>query len=206
MLENGKIIIEVYREKKPEEFTGFLADKDSRVETGSASAMTAAQAASLSLRAAAYVTAAQPENERAAYLARNLEILRNYMIKLIDEDVKCRAPLRKAFQVGDARAVEACRHTACAINEEIIGMMTQLADFNAELIEMVPDEAAHYVGESTVLVKAAMELSRLFIFNMVKPCTDETYKYVTHRENEITFEATGKTADGILQKVEEKIK
>lgn len=206
MLENGKIIIEVYREKKPEEFTAFLADKDSRVETGSASAMTAAQAAALSAKAAAYVTEAQPENERAAYIARNLEILRTYMIKLIDEDVKCRAPLRKAFQVGDARAVEACRHTACAINEEIIGMMTQLIDFNNELIELAPEEAAHYVGESTVLAKAAMEISRLFIFNMVKPCKDETYKFVTHRENEITFENFGKTADSILEKVEEKVK
>lgn len=206
MLENGKIIIEVYKEKKPEEFTKFLADKNSRVEAGSASALTAAQAAALAERAAAYATELYPDNERAAYIAHNLEILRGYMVNLIDEDVKCRGPLRKAMQVGEAREIEACRHPACAINEEVINMMTKLLDFNAELIDICPDDAKHLIGESVMLAQSAMNVSRIYVLNMVSPCKDETYKYVTRRENELTFDAYGKIADGIMAKVNEAIK
>ena len=90
-----KLIIEIFREKNAEEFTKALAAPDSRLETGSAAAMTAAVAMSLAARAAA---ACDQSGEKAQYIARNIETLRGYMVHLIDEDVKSRGPLRRAVK------------------------------------------------------------------------------------------------------------
>ena len=48
-----KLVIEIFKEKNAEEFTKALAAHDSRLETGSAAAVTAAVAMSLAARAAA---------------------------------------------------------------------------------------------------------------------------------------------------------
>ena len=109
------IKIEIFKLKNADELTRSLADPESRIETGSGAAMTAALAMALLERAAALTVKALPGNERADYIFRNAEILRTYMVHLIDEDVKSRGPLRRALQEGDARNIEAARQPAVAI-------------------------------------------------------------------------------------------
>ena len=98
-----KITIEIFRKKLPDDLTKSLADPDSRCDVGSAAALTAASAAALLARAAARTPAEGESGERVAYIARNAEILRAYMIHLIDEDVKSRGPLRRAVKEGSSR-------------------------------------------------------------------------------------------------------
>ena len=88
------IKIEIFKLKNADELTKTLADPESRADTGSAAAMTAALAASLLARGASLTAEKVPENERVDYILRNAEILRSYMVHLIDEDVKSRNPLR----------------------------------------------------------------------------------------------------------------
>ena len=196
------IKIEIFKLKNADELTRSLADPESRIETGSGAAMTAALAMALLERAAALTVKALPGNERADYIFRNAEILRTYMVHLIDEDVKSRGPLRRALQEGDARNIEAARQPAIAIPGEVINMMGQALELNKELTALCPKDALHYLGESAELSMAAIRSARMFIIDMSDKCSDDTYRYVIRRENEITLSSCEACAAEILKAAE----
>ena len=139
------IKIEIYRQKNAEDFTAVLADPDSRLETGSGAAATAAVASAFLCRAAGLTARTAGENERVAYIARNAEILRKYMVHLIDEDVHSRGPLRRAMNEGGAQEIEAARQPAVSIAREIVNMMGQLIDLAGELAAICPHR--RHVGQ-----------------------------------------------------------
>jgi len=180
-----KIKIEVFKNKNADELTLSLADPASRAQSGSAAAMTAATAVSLMKRVAAVCLDKDADSERAQWLDRNCETLRKYMVQLVDEDVKCRGPLAKAMKEGGPREIEAARHPACAICEEIVNMMQQSLGLMAELKSLCPVECVHFVREAAYFAYAAIKASQEFILDMVTYCSDETYVFVTRRENEI---------------------
>ena len=95
------IKIEIYRNMSSDELTTKLADPENKAGTGSAAAASAALAASLLERASRLIAQRTEGNERVDWLVRNTELLRSYMVKLIDEDIKCHGPLRKALKEGD---------------------------------------------------------------------------------------------------------
>lgn len=183
-----KILVEVFKKKTMEELSLALADPDSRLDTGSGAAAVAAVAAALMCRAAAITAKTAGGGDRLDYICRNGEILRSYMVHLIDEDVKCRGPLRRAVKEGDARAIEAARQPGSAIPAEIVNMMGKLLELIEELCPMCPKEAAHYLRESTQLALSAAGSARDFILDMASHCSDETYRFVTRRENELLME------------------
>ncbi len=196
------IKIEIFKLKNADELTRSLADPESRIETGSGAAMTAALAMALLERAAALTVKALPDHERADYILRNAEILRTYMVHLIDEDVKSRNPLRRALKEGDARNIEAARQPAIAIPGEIINMMGQALELDKELTALCPKDALHYLGESAELSMAAIRASRMFILDMSDKCSDDTYRYIIRRENEITLKACEECAAKVIAAAE----
>lgn len=194
-----KIVIDVFRKKTIEEFSEILSEEKARIETGSASAAAASFAAALLKRAADSVVA---ENERLEYIKRNSEIIRNYMTYLVDEDVKCRGPMRKALKEGDCAKIEACIQPACAINSEIINMMQNLLEFCEEIFDYAPDDEKHYIVEAANLALSAVRMSVSYILNAVKSSSDDTYLYVTRRENEIFCSKCEEIAGRINKKSE----
>lgn len=183
-----KPTIEIFRRKDAEDFTKALSDPESRTAVGSGAAMTAAVAAAYLRRAAALTAAAQPENERAKYIERNSEILRGYMVRLIDEDVKCRGPLRRAIKENDARAIEAAHQPAVAITQEIVCMMTQCLDLANELAGFAAGESRTYIAAAAEMAMGAIRAAIRYTVDMSRECTDETYRFVIRRENEMTLE------------------
>lgn len=181
-----KLVIEIYRNKNSEELTKLIADPGSRLETGSGAALTAAVAAAYLCRAAA-VSAGEKPGERADYILRNAEILRGYMVHLIDEDVKSRGPLNRALKEGGEREIEAARQPAVSISGEIVNMMGKCLELGRELKELCPPAALHYVRESAETAMAAARTAVHYILDMSAKCSDETYRFVIHRENEITL-------------------
>ncbi len=202
---SDKLVIEIWKKKDPDEITKELASPQSRLEVGSASAMTAAAAAALVERAAAVCCENNASDERLTYILKNAEIIRGYMVHLIDEDVKSRGPMRQALKEGDERKIDATRQSAVCIDSEIINMMVQLMDFAGELADVCPKDKLHWLGEAAQLIMGAVESARIFIVNMADGSSDDTYRYVTRRENEITFEALRKVFNGIIEKVENAI-
>ena len=181
-----KLVIEILRNKNLDEFTKTLASSDAKAEEGSASAMCAAMSASLMARAADIISK-ENSGEEIEYLVRNSEILRNYMVRLIDEDVKCRGPLRRAYKEGGEKEIEASLYTACAINEEIISMMAKALELLLRLKSFECKKAFRFIIESSELAMAAVRVSRTAILDIAEKCIDETFVYVTKRENEITY-------------------
>ena len=205
MAESIKVNIDVFREKTAEEFTKALADPAGKLETGSACAVAAALSAALLERVAAIVAAERPEDQRAAYILKNAGILRGYMVHLIDEDVKSRGPLHKAELDGKKQEIEAARQPAVAICAEIANMMCQCLEFMDELKELCPKSALHYLGESANFAMSAVKGARLYIVDMADKSTDETYRFVIRRENEITLEKYSQVAQRVLDRAEEAI-
>ena len=221
------IKIEIFKQKNADELTKALSDPDSRMETGGAAAVTAALAASLLERAAAITKKTAGENERVDYILRNAEILRGYMIHLIDEDVKSRHPLRRALREGGEQEIEAARQPAVAIPAEVINMMGQMLELAKELCALCPRDAVHWLGECAELAKelcalcprdvghflgecaelamAAIRSARLYILDMSDKCSDETYRFVVRRENEITLSACEACAAEIRKAAEEAV-
>ena len=196
-----KITIEIFRKKLPEELTKALAEPDSRTDVGSGAALTAATAAAYFLRAAALTAEGTEGNERLAYMLRNGEIVRGYMVHLIDEDVKSRGPLRKAIKEGDARVIEAARQPAAAVANEIVNMMNQLLELLEELSALCCDDAGRFAAASADLAMGAIRASMRYLLDQASRCSDETYRYIVKRENEITLEACRQSYAKILEKV-----
>ena len=197
-----KIVIEVFKKKTMEELSQALADPDGKLETGSGAAVAASVAASLLCRAASVTGKTISSNERLDYIARNGEILRSYMVHLIDEDVKCRGPLKRAMMEGEARAIEAARQPAVSICAEIMNMMGKLLELARELCPLCPKEARHYLAESAELAMAAARSARSYIVDMAAYSSDETYRFVTRRENELLLAQFAPLAEEIIKSVE----
>lgn len=197
-----KITIEVFKKKPMEELSQALADPDGKLETGSGAAAVASVAAALLCRAAAATGKTVSGNERLDYIVRNGEILRGYMVHLIDEDVKCRGPLKRAIKEGDARTIEAARQPAVSICAEILNMMGKLLELAQELCPLCPKEAKHYLAESAELAMAAARTARSYIVDMAAYSSDETYRFVTHRENELLLAQFAPMAEEIIKSAE----
>ena len=138
--------------------------------------------------------------ERLDYMLRNGEILRGYMIHLIDEDVKCRGPLRKARKEGDERTIEAAMQPAAAIANEIVNMMHQLLELLDELADTCADDGKRFIAASADLAMGAIHACRRYVLELASHSSDDTYQYIVRRENEITLEACSARYDSILAK------
>lgn len=198
-----KMTIEIFRKKDAEEFTLALADPESRTAIGSGAAMTAAAAAAYLHRAAALCAQEQGEDERLAWLMRNSETLRSYMVKLIDEDVKCRGPLRRARSEGDAQAIEAAHQPAAAIANEIVNMMTQCLEMLEELTGRARGDAMTCIAAAAELAMGSIRACMHYCVALSRECSDETYRYVVRRENEMTREKFTPVYERILEKTKE---
>lgn len=183
-----KIVIEIYKTKTADELTKLIADSDSKLDTGSAAAMEAATAAALLCRAAGICQKAQ-NSERLDYIQRNAAKIREYMIYLIDEDVKARAPMKKHIADGsDERTIEASRQVAVSITNEIVNMMGNSLDLMRELSDMAVDGARRFIAEAAETALAAMKCAASYNRFIAGQSRDETYRFVAKRENEISIE------------------
>ena len=182
------IKIQIFRKMDAEGFTQALADPESRAQTGSGTAMTAAVASALLERAAKLTQAVLPEDERVAYIVRNSEILRSYMVNLIDEDVKARGPYRRALKEGDERSIEAAGQTVGAVCMEIVNMMEKTLELALELKEKCPEGEKHFILESADLALAAIRASMRFCVLWGDKSIEDTRRYVIRRENELQWQ------------------
>ena len=195
-----KLVIEIYRKKDPDELTKLLSEPESKLDLGSAAALTAADACAMGLRAAKLAAAEVSGNERLDYILRNLEKLREYMVYLIDEDVKCRSLLRRADKKGDEREIDAARQPACCICEEIINQMGNMLALLNELA-VQGKQGGMYISAAVHMSMAAMQSAMAFVLDMSAKSSDDTYVFVTRRENEITLEKTSAVAQTVLAKL-----
>ena len=107
------------------------------------------------------------------------------MVNLIDEDVKSKRPFSRALKEGGAREIEATIQTASCIDAEIVKMMKPCLEFLEELCPLCPAADRHFIREAAELAMSATRVAQSVIFTYAAMSTDDTYRFVTRRENEI---------------------
>ena len=103
---------------------------------------------------------------------------------------------------GEARTIEAARQPAVSICAEILNMMGKLLELAQELCPLCPKDARHYLAESAELAMAAARTARSYIVDMAAYSSDETYRFVTRRENELLLAQFAPLAEEIIKSVE----
>ena len=182
------IKIQIYRNETADNLTKKLADPGENADIGSAASASAALSASMLARAAVQIRETGGENEKLDWYVRNTEILRSYMVKLIDEDVKCRGPLRRALKEGDDRTIEAARQSAVSICLEIDNMMGQCINLAGEMAVLAGEEAKAELAAAADLAYGASKAAGRYILYMSSLSPDDTYRYVMKRENQLTMQ------------------
>lgn len=186
MAETG-LKIEIFRKKTMEDFSAALADPESRLDCGSGAAAVGSMAAALLSRAAKRIPLTEENREQMDWYLRNTEIVRSYMVNLIDEDVKCRAPLRRALKEGDGRKIEASRQAAVSICLETVNMMGKCLELSEGLSAFAEAEQSAWLKEGAELAYGASLAAGNFVLAMSALSPDDTYRYVMKRENELTM-------------------
>ena len=200
----NKLVLEIYRKHPFEKLTEELADPESRLNTGSSACAAGAVAFSLLNRAALLCRAALPEeNERVEYIVRNSASLRAYLAFLVDEDVKCRGPLRKARKGGGPDEIAACCQPASAIAAEAVNMMQKLLELDEELICLFPGKLPHFVFEAASLAFSAAEAAVPYILSVARLSDDDTYRYVTEKENHVYLDLCRELKEKIYSRLED---
>ena len=109
-------------------------------------------------------------------------------MKLVDEDVKCRNPLRRALKEGDDRRIEAARQASVSICLEIINMMGKCLEMAEELLSLSSTETVSCLGECADLAFASSKAASEYLLRTAALSPDDTYRYVIRRENELTLQ------------------
>ena len=123
------------------------------------------------------------------------------MVHLIDEDVKSKRPFARAKKEGGEREIEACIQTAACIDAEIVNMMKPCLEFLDELSPLCPAEERHLIREAAELAMCAVKVAQSVIFSYADQSSDETYRFVTHRENEIFLAERKELFESIVSKL-----
>ena len=187
------IKINIYRNNSIDELTSHISNPDDRANTGSAAAASAALAAALLARAAAACSSTFPQpteedKEKLNWYVRNTEILRSYMINLVDEDVKCHGPLRRALKEGEPQRIEASRQAAVSICLEIVNMMGICLEIAEGLIPFTDSVSRANVAACADLAYGASHAAGHYVLSLSEQSADDTYRYVMQRENELTMQ------------------
>ena len=182
------IEIDIYRNNTVAEWSEKLADPESRPDTGSAAATAAAVAASLLCRGFRIAAKDIEPDGQLDWYVRNSEILRDYMVRLIDEDVKCHGPLRRALKEGDEHRIEASRQAAVSICLEIVNMMGKCLEMAEGLLPYDDLRIRSCAAECAELAFSASRCAGDYILYMSRLSPDDTYRYVMKRENELTLQ------------------
>ena len=157
----------------------------------------------LVLRVAKNCAAANEGDERLDYIVRNSEILRGYMVHLIDEAVKSKGPINRAKKEGGPREIEASIQTATCIEAEIVNMTKPALEFALELCDRAAEEDKSLLAEAAELVMSACRVSQHVITAFASLSSDETYRYVTHRENEVFLAEREELYNKIIEKAKQ---
>ena len=197
-----KLKIEILKNDTVDTLTSKISTPEARPEAGSAAAASASFASALLERAAKEIARnveSGEQSEKLDWYVRNAEIVRDYMVRLIDEDVKCRGPLRRVLKEGDDRRIEAARQTATSICLEIVNMMGKALEMADELLAFADRNAKFHLVECADLAYGASLAAGRYILYLSGMSCDDTYRYVMRRENELTMTAQKEIYDRLTE-------
>ena len=202
-----------FADKTLKDFTREVAAKEGKPGGGSVAGLTGASAAALGIMVANLTVGKKKyaEHEKEVIDARDkLETLRNYLLYLVDEDIKAFAPLAKysAMDKSDpevAKRYQESLRTACFIPNEIHYKMVEVAEFLSVIAEYGCVGAISDVGSALCMARSVMETCRYTTLANAKYIKDEVYAETLRREFDISFSEIMPKIDAALATVEKKL-
>ena len=186
-------------EKPLTAFTEELASAEGKPEAGSAAALVAALAPALGSLAAS-LAGVDPEGEHKD-LVTELNEMRKYMLKQVDEIPRSRAPLMKRIEENaDGLHLESAARVACGIPNEIVYLMCRCLELLDELVPLCRAEDKPTVQAAVYLCLAVISVMRGQIDLYASYMEDKSFQYVCKREAELNLQQRQELIDALLQK------
>lgn len=180
-----------------------LSEKTAEYGIGSVAAEAAANATALALLA---VNSSDLGDPAVAKAAQDLETLRTYFLRLIDEEVKCKEPLLKRLHNGAAPAeIEGGYRTACVIIDEVLYSSVMMLEQFDKVSDKISAEGAPAAAAAVYYVKTAMQSVRLLKASYSTKMNEEVFARTTKREPELAIEENEAFLNGLIEKFESKI-
>lgn len=180
-----------------------LSDKNAEYGLGSAAAEAAANATALALLA---VNSSDLSDPAVAKAAQDLETLRTYFLRLIDEEIKCKEPLEKRLSEGAAAAeIEGGYRTACVIIDEVLYSGVMMLEQLDRVSDKISAEGAAAAASAVYFVKTAMQSVKYLKAYYSTKMNEEVFARTTRREPEIAIEQNEAFLNGLIEKFSAKI-
>ncbi len=190
----------LFSEKPVSACNKALSEKDAEYGIGSAAAEAAANATALALRA---VNSSDLSDPAIAKAASDLETLRTYFLRLIDEEIKCKEPLEKRLLEGASAAeIEGGYRTACVIIDEVLYSSVMMLEQLDKVACKISPEGAPAAAAAVFFVKTAMHGVRLLKAQYSTKMNEEVFARTTRREPEIAIESSEDFMNELIIKLE----
>lgn len=179
-------------------FTEKVAAADGKPEAGTVAALVAALAPSLGALAAS-LAGVDPEGEHKL-LVQELDEMRKYMLRQVDDMPRSRAPLMKRLaENASGMEIESAARVACTIPNEIVYLMCRCMELLEQLKPLVRAEDAHTIRASAYLCLAVINMMRGEIDVYATYMEDASFQYVVKREAELNVQNHEEVIAGLLE-------
>lgn len=174
-------------EKPLSGFAEDVASPEGKPEAGTVAALVAALAPALASLAAA-LAELDPEGEKKELIAE-LDEMRKYMLRQVDDMPRSRAPLMKRIaENADSMHLESAARVACGIPNEIVYLMCRCMELLVELKPLVRAEDQYTLKAAAYLCLAAINVMRGQIDFYATYMEDAQFQYVVRREAELNVQ------------------
>ena len=168
-------------------FTEQTASAEGKPEAGTVAALVAALAPSLGALAAS-LGGVDPEGEHKL-LVQELDEMRKYMLRQVDDMPRSRAPLMKRLaENATGLEVESAARVACTIPNEIVYLMCRCMELLDELQPLCRDEDKPTIRAAAYLCLAVINVMRGQIEQYASYMEDASFQYVVKREAELNVQ------------------
>lgn len=191
--------ISLYSEKSVREYNQILADPEGKMWLSNESALIAANAMALALKA---IRKSKCEDEDIKAAASFLEVLRNFFLKVIDQELQSRSAWEEEINKnGRTQArIDGCTFAACSeIDEVLYGLIKAMETLEPVADKILPAAAAD-AAAAVLLTKTAMDAVKLQRYYYSNAISGDVQALAMRREPEMAIENSTELIDGLYTK------
>lgn len=192
--------VDCFADKTVKRFAEELAGAESTLRLGSIAALTAAEAAAMAMKAVRLTGCDDADLKKAE---TDLETLRAYFVKIIDEENKARKPLEKRIEENASEPeLEGGYLTACIMIDEVLYSSIHMMEALDRVADKICSCGAIYAAAAVRYARTAMESVRMMHKAYGARIKEPVCAHTVSREPEIAIESNTELAEKLIAKFE----
>lgn len=197
--------VDCFADKTVKRFAEELANAESTLRLGSIAALTAAEAAAMAMKAVRLTGCDDDADLKKA--ETDLETLRAYFVKIIDEENKARKPLEKRIDENASEPeLEGGYLTACIMIDEVLYSSIHMMEALDRVADKICSCGAIYAAAAVRYARTAMESVRMMHKAYGARIKEPVCAHTVSREPEIAIAGNTELAEKLIVKFEGMIK